>query len=451
MGRMFGTDGIRGVANVELTPEIALKTGRAVAALLKEQQGSSRPCFVIGMDTRVSGKMLESALVAGITSAGVDVHLLGVISTPGVSFLIRHMKAAGGVMVSASHNSFQDNGLKFFNNLGHKLNSELEEEVERHYFQEADFMPRPSGKEIGRSYHGENAVEHYLSFLEGCAPPLRGIKVVLDCANGSLYHIAPSLLKQLGAEVTLLSGNPDGLNINVGCGSTNPAVLQETVRKVGAHAGLAFDGDGDRLIAVDEKGELVDGDAILAICGIHMKEKGLLTGDTVVATVMSNGGLEMVAREKGFQVLRTRVGDRYVLEKMLKGGYVLGGEQSGHVIFSHLLPTGDGLLTALQLLKVMVEKGVPLSELAGVMPRFPQILVNCPVREKDGWQENPRLAAALEQARKRLGTWGRVLVRASGTEPLIRIMVEGENYDLLHELSSELALMIGEELGQEKQ
>lgn len=447
MGRMFGTDGIRGVANVELTPEIALKTGRAVAALLKEQQGSSRPCFMIGMDTRVSGKMLEGALVAGITSAGVDVRLLGVVSTPGVSFLIRHLGAAGGVMVSASHNSFQDNGLKFFDSQGHKLSSGLEEEVERLYFQEADSLPRPSGEDVGRSYRSEKAVGHYLSFLEKHAPSLRGIKIVLDCANGSLYRIAPRLFRELGAEVISLSCNPDGLNINVNCGSTSPAKLQAAVKRTGAHLGLAFDGDGDRLIAVDEKGELVDGDAVLAVCGSYLKEKGVLKGDTVVATVMSNGGLDIAAKEKGFRILRTRVGDRYVLEEMLKGDYILGGEQSGHVIFSSLLPTGDGLLTSLQLLKVIVEKKALLSQLAGIMPRLPQILVNCRVREKDGWQENPRLVEALETAREKLGTRGRVLVRASGTEPLIRIMVEGESYDLLDELSRELALKVKQELG----
>jgi len=447
MGRMFGTDGIRGVANVELTPEIALKTGRAVAALLKEQQKSSRPCFLIGTDTRASGKMLESALVAGITSAGVDVYLLGIVSTPGVSFLIRDLGAAGGVMVSASHNSFQDNGLKFFDSQGHKLNSRLEEEAERLYFQEADSLPRPAGKDVGRSYYSEKSVGSYIAFLEKYAPSLQGIKVVLDCANGSLYRIAPRLFRQLGAEVLSLSSKPDGFNINLNCGSTSPAKLQAAVRKTGAHVGLAFDGDGDRLIAVDEKGELVDGDAIIVICGSYLKEKGALKGDTIVATVMSNGGVDIVAGERGFRILRTRVGDRYVLEEMLKGGYVLGGEQSGHVIFSQLLPTGDGLLTALQLLKVVVEKKVPLSQLAGVMPRLPQILVNCRVREKDGWQENPRLSEALEKAREKLGTRGRVLVRASGTEPLIRIMVESENHDLLNELSQELALMIEEELG----
>ena len=454
MGRMFGTDGIRGVANIDLTPEIALKTGRAVAALLREQQEnqqgdqqeSSRPCFIIGTDTRISCKMLENALVAGITSAGVDVRLLGVVSTPSVSYLIRHLKAAGGVMVSASHNSFEDNGLKFFNSQGHKLDSKLEEEVESLYFKEADPLPRPTGKDIGRCYRSEKVVGEYLAYLKEHAPSLQGLKIALDCANGSLYRIAPRLLKELGAEVVSLSTNPDGGNINVNCGSTSPEKLQALVKKTGAHAGLAFDGDGDRLIAVDEKGELVDGDAIMVICASYLKEKGALAGDVVVATVMSNGGVDIVAGERGFRFLRTRVGDRYVLEEMLKGGYVLGGEQSGHIIFSQILPTGDGLLTALQLLKVTIEKNAPLSQLAGVIPRLPQILINCRVQEKDGWQENPRLSQALETARERIGPKGRVLVRPSGTEPLIRIMMESEDYDLIDRLSRELAAIFKEVL-----
>ena len=446
MSKLFGTDGIRGVANVELTSEIALKTGRAVAAMLKEQQGISRPCFVIGLDTRVSGHMFENALVAGITSAGVDVRLLGITSTPGVSYLIRRLQATGGVMVSASHNSFQDNGLKFFDNQGHKLSSVFEEDVERLYFQEADCIPRPAGKEIGRSYHSEKVVGEYLDFLKEHAPDLHGMKIALDCANGSLYRLAPRLLRELGADVISRSTNPDGYNINLNCGSTNPAKLQALVRKTGAHLGLAFDGDGDRLIAVDEKGELVDGDAIMVVCASYLKKKGELKDNVIVATVMSNGGVDIVAEREGFRILRTRVGDRYVLEEMLKGGYVLGGEQSGHIIFSQILPTGDGLLTALQLLKVIIEKNTPLSQLAGVMPRLPQILVNCRVQDKDGWQENIRLAAAMEKARERLGSRGRILIRPSGTEPLIRIMMEGDDYPLLQKLSNELAVMVKEEL-----
>ncbi|MGI6307735.1 MAG: phosphoglucosamine mutase [Dethiobacteria bacterium] len=450
MGKLFGTDGIRGVANQELTPELAFKMGRIVAFLLGSEgppPHTRRRFFLLGRDTRLSGSMLEGALTAGITSTGMDVQLLGVLSTPAVAYLSARLGAAGAVMISASHNPVGDNGLKFFNGQGFKLRSEQEKEAEKLYFQEEDPSPRPTGMDIGRSWHAEEALEDYLSFMKKNAPPLQDLRIVLDCANGSLAGIAPSFFRELGAEVFPYNSIPDGEKINVNCGSTNPSLLQEAVREKRAHLGLAFDGDGDRLIAVDEKGEVVDGDAIMAVCASYLKEKNRLRGNKIVATVLSNGGLDLAGAEKGFAVLRTKVGDRYVFEEMQRGGYVLGGEQSGHIIFGDLLPTGDGLLTSLQLLRVMVEKSAPLSSLAAIMIRLPQLQVNCPVENKSGWETNPRINASIKQVGEKLGNKGRVLVRASGTEPLIRIMLEGQNDTLLQELSQVLAKVIKQEMG----
>lgn len=447
MGKLFGTDGIRGVANEKLTPEMALRMGRIVASLLAEGCGSSRPFFLLGRDTRISGAMLEGPLSAGIASAGVDVRLLGVVSTPAVAYLVRRLKAAGGVMISASHNPVEDNGIKFFNAEGRKLDDALEARAEKLYFGGGDSLPRPTGTGVGRIINSARAVQHYTAFLEEAAPRLEGFRVALDCANGSLSRIAPRLYRKLGAEVIALHSSPNGSNINVRCGSTNPAFLQEAVCQSGAHAGLAFDGDGDRLIAVDENGAIVDGDAIMAICGDYLRESGQLRGGTIVATVMSNGGLELACRERGIKLLRTRVGDRYVLEEMIKGGYALGGEQSGHIIFYDYIPTGDGLFTSLQLLKVMAEKDASLSTLAGILQRMPQVLVNCRLQRRDGWEQNPRIRESLRLAEEKLGTCGRVLVRASGTEPLIRIMVEGEDSAMLQEISRELAATFEMELG----
>lgn len=450
MGKLFGTDGIRGLANKELTPELTFKMGRIAAFLLGSEEGSScteRRFFLLGRDTRLSGSMLEGALVAGITSAGVDVRLLGVLSTPAVAYLSARLGAVGAVMISASHNPVGDNGLKFFNGQGFKLRPEQEKEAERFYFQGKDPFPRPTGMAIGRAWRAEEAVEEYLLFLKENAPSLQGLRIVLDCAHGSLAESAPRLFRELGAEVCALNDIPAGEKINVNCGSTNPSLLQNSVREKGAHLGLAFDGDGDRLIAVDEKGEVVDGDAIMAVCASYLQENNRLRGNKIVATVLSNGGLDLVGVEKGFTVLRTKVGDRYVFEEMQRGGYVLGGEQSGHIIFADLLPTGDGLLTSLQLLRVMVEKGASLSSLAAIMPRLPQLQVNCAVQNKNGWETNPRINASIRRAGEKLGNKGRVLVRASGTEPLIRIMLEGQNDALLQELSQALAKVIKQEMG----
>ncbi len=449
MGKLFGTDGIRGVANRELTPELAFKMGRIVAALLRDNYAgeADRSFFVVGRDTRISGTMLESALVAGITSSGLGIHLLGVVPTPAVAYLTASMGAVGGVMVSASHNPVSDNGIKFFDAKGHKLDDRLEQQAESHYFQDNNNFPRPEGELVGTAIPSLDSVARYANYLKTKISHLEGLRVVLDCANGSLYHIAPQLYRELGAEVVATASSPDGININQECGSTNPGKLQQDVLDHRAQVGLAFDGDGDRLIAVDEQGQIMDGDAIMAVCAAHLKEQDRLKDDTLVATVMSNGGLDIVGEEYGFQVLRTKVGDRYVLEEMLRGGYILGGEQSGHIIFSDVLPTGDGLLTSLQLLKVMQDKGQALSSLASILRRLPQKLVNCRVKTKEGWEENQRIQEALQNAEEKLGTRGRVLVRASGTEPLIRIMVEGEDNALLEELCQQLFDIVQQELG----
>lgn len=446
MGDLFGTDGIRGTANGELTPELALKMGRIMAFLLGREREEARPFFVLGRDTRLSGSMLEGALVAGLNSAGADVRLLGVVSTPAVAFLTRKLGALGGIMVSASHNLMADNGIKFFNSAGHKISDALEMEAETMYFSKDKELPCPEGFAVGGTVRAARSVQLYRSFLQELAPPLQGQKVVLDCANGSLSRLAPALYRKLGATVVALAVSPDGKNINVNCGSTCPERLQQAVKEHGADVGLAFDGDGDRLIATDEHGALVDGDAVLAVCAVYLKEKDLLPGNTIVATVMSNGGLDMLAAKQGFQVVRTRVGDRFVLEEMQKGGFQLGGEQSGHIIFSRHLPAGDGLLTSLQLLKIMVEKSCSLSSLTSMMQYLPQLLVNCPVKRMNGWEKNPRIAQTIDQAKKRVKP-GRVLVRASGTEPLIRIMLEGESKTLLQEISRDLAAVVTEELG----
>lgn len=443
---MFGTDGIRGVANTELTPETAFKMGRVVAFLLGGAADATPPFFLIGRDTRLSGTMLEGALAAGVTSAGMDVHLLGVVSTPAVAYLTTQLGAAGGVMISASHNPVADNGIKFFNRQGFKLSAALEAEAERLFFAEEDRLPRPAGPDIGRAFPAEKELQQYLSFLRNLAPELKGFKVAIDCAHGSLSQIAVRLYEDLGAQVIPLNNTPDGGKINVNCGSTNPALLQGAVQEKEAYLGLAFDGDGDRLIAVDEKGQVVDGDAIMAVCAVYLKEKNRLHGNRIVATVMSNGGLELAGEKHGFTVARTKVGDRHVLDEMLRGHYSLGGEQSGHIIFSDVLATGDGLLTSLQLIKVIMQKGAPLSRLAAVMPRFPQLLVNCRVKNKAGWEKNQRIARAVKAAEGKLNR-GRILVRASGTEPLIRIMLEGEDGSLLAELSQELAATVAQEMG----
>lgn len=445
MGKLFGTDGIRGIANRELTPELAYRIGRIGATVLAGQ-GSSVPELLVARDTRLSGEMLEGALVAGLASVGAKVHLAGVISTPAAAYLTRQLGACGGVMISASHNPFEDNGIKFFNRDGFKLSDETEEEMERLFFSGEDQLPRPVGEFVGRTAKLD-AETRYLDFLRSTVPVrLDGLNIVLDCANGAVYRLAPEIFTSLGARVTAINTSPDGTNINRNCGSTHPGEIARAVRETGADVGFTFDGDADRVLAVDSSGSLVDGDAIMAVLAVYLREKNRLKNDTLVATVMSNMGLEKAVEQKGIKVRRTKVGDRYVLEEMLAGGYNLGGEQSGHIIMLDLNTTGDGLLTALQLASIMVQKGRSLTELASLFVRYPQVLVNCRVAKKDGLADNPRIREATERVEQKLAGRGRVLIRPSGTEPLVRVMLEGPNEEELHNMASELAEIIREEL-----
>ncbi|MGO0121811.1 phosphoglucosamine mutase [Desulfothermobacter acidiphilus] len=423
MGVLFGTDGVRGVANQELTPELAFRLGRAGAYVLAEKTGKRH--ILVGKDTRASGDMLEAALVAGITSAGLNVCLLGVLPTPAVAFLTRSRAAAGGVVISASHNPAPDNGIKFFGPDGYKLSDALEEEIEALLLGSSEHIPSPTGVGVGRASLCLEAVEEYLEHLRRLGPPaLEGMKIALDCAHGAAYALAPALLEALGGRVLSLGVQPDGHNINEGCGSTQPQALVALVREEGAELGLAFDGDADRLIGVDGSGEVADGDVIIWGCARHLQRHRRLRGNTVVVTVMSNLGLKRALQKEGVRVLETKVGDRYVLETMLQSGACLGGEQSGHIIFLDYNTTGDGLLTAMMLLRLLVETGQRLEELNRSLVRYPQLLENVRVRDKGRVMQSPLLAAAVEAEKLRLGEEGRVLVRPSGTEPVIRVMVE---------------------------
>jgi phosphoglucosamine mutase len=446
MGKFFGTDGVRGVANRELTPELVFRLGRFGAYVLTQQKQNAK--MVIGRDTRLSGEMLEAALIAGITSMGVDVVRLGVIITPAVAFLTRHLEADAGVMISASHNPFPDNGIKFFASNGKKLADDIEHEIEKLLMKTDDTLPRPEAEQLGKVSDDKKAYVAYLNHLKSSLDiDSCGVHVVVDGANGAAYQLAPQLLRELGADVTTIHTTPNGTNINVDCGSTHPKSLQQEVLAKGAHLGLAFDGDADRLIAVDEQGNLVDGDKILFICGKFLRERGLLEQDTIVTTVMSNIGFFKAAESNGIRTEKTRVGDRYVLEKMMSGGYNLGGEQSGHIIFLDYNTTGDGLLTAIQLLRVMKETGERLSDLSAQVTTYPQLLQNVTVKTKDGWEHNQAIKVAIEQVEEQLGTDGRVLVRPSGTEPLIRVMAEGPDETELEEYVGRISGVIQREMG----
>lgn len=462
LARLFGTDGVRGVANRELTPEIAYSLGRNGAYILMRKSEKARPRVVVGRDTRASGSMLEAALVAGITSVGADVLLVGVIPTPGVAYLTRAWGADAGVMISASHNPVEDNGIKFFSRDGYKLLDAVEEEIENLMLKEQDpadiwgtfrlprndGLPRPQAGDIGRVYYRPDGVGAYCQFLAGTvAGDFAGLEVVVDCGNGAAWEVAPRVLQQLGASVKVLNDTPNGININVGCGSTNPEVVAEAVLEYGAAVGLAHDGDADRVIAVDEKGQIVDGDHILAICGLHLLRRGRLTHNRIAATVYSNLGLKAAMQAAGGDVTITPNGDRYVLEAMRREGLTLGGEQSGHIIFLEHNTTGDGVLTAVQLLSIMQQESRPLSELAGQLIKFPQILRNVRVTDKAAWKDNPRIKAAIETAEVNLGPEGRVLVRASGTEPVIRVMVEGPEKATVERAAETVVAAIKAELG----
>jgi len=423
MGKYFGADGIRGIANKDLTPELAFKLGRCGGYILTKDV--QKPKILIGRDTRVSGDMLESALMAGLLSIGAEVMRLGVIATPGVAYLTRATSSQAGIMISASHNPMQDNGIKFFGPDGFKLLDEQEEEIERLLDDETAELPQPTGEYVGIVNDYFEGGQKYLSFLkESIDNDFEGIQVALDCAHGATSSLATHLFADLEADIDSIGSSPDGLNINDGVGSTHPEALMKFVLEKEADIGLAFDGDGDRLIAVDEKGNIVDGDKIMFICGKYMNERGLLKHNTVVSTVMSNIGFYKALEEHGMRSDKTSVGDRYVMEEMQRGGYNLGGEQSGHIIFLDYNTTGDGMLSAIQLVNVMKETGKPLSELADEMTIFPQVLKNINVINKHEVLSSPQIQSEIEAVEHELGDNGRVLVRPSGTESLVRVMVE---------------------------
>lgn len=446
MGRLFGTDGVRGVANKELTPELAFNLGKAGTYVLKAK--NKRPVVVIGKDTRISGDMLESALEAGILAVGGNVIKLGVIPTPAVAYLARYYNADAGIVISASHNTFEYNGIKFFNGDGYKLDDILEEKIEDLIISSVDVNSHITGELVGRCLEGsEDAADLYVKhLLETVDFRLDGVKVALDCANGASYEIAPRVYKALGAEVSVMGNNPDGININGGCGSTHPEKLGELVKKTGSDIGLAFDGDADRLIVVDENGNAIDGDRVIAICARMLKEEGRLAENKVTATVMSNIGFHKAMESSGIEVDVTGVGDRYVLEKMLKTGCVIGGEQSGHIIFKEHTTTGDGVLSSLQFMKALKISGKIPSELAGEIEIFPQVLVNAKINNdyKKTYMEDPDVVQAIKEVETILSGNGRVLIRPSGTEPLVRVMLEGNDETQLYELAHKLAGLIEE-------
>lgn len=447
MGKLFGTDGVRGIANKDLSPELAYKLGRIGGYFLT--RGKKRPKMVVGMDTRISGDMLEGALSSGLNSAGVDVLYLGILPTPAVARMIKILEADGGVMITASHNPVEYNGIKFFNEQGLKLTDAIEDSIEEYILNNIDIDFLPVSGDIGRKIKIENPVRKYMDFLKDTIDvDLKGIKIAVDCGNGGVYKAAPELLQELGAQVYVIHNDPNGININVNCGSTKPEEIQKLVLETGADVGLSFDGDADRLIAADENGNIIDGDHVLAICGSHMKEKGLLKSNTIVGTVMTNMGLDMCLKERNINIVKTKVGDRYVLEEMLKGHHSIGGEQSGHIIFLDYNTTGDGLLTAIQLISVMKEKNTKLSKLAGMMKVMPQVLVNAHVSEekKKSYLDDEVIKNKIEEIEEFFHGNGRVLIRPSGTEPLVRVMIEGENQEELNHYANELAKLIEERL-----
>lgn len=444
MARLFGTDGVRGVANTELTPELAMALGKAGACVLTEP--GKRPLILIAKDTRISGDMLEDAISAGILSMGGDVIKAGVLPTPGVAYLVRKLHADAGVVISASHNPYEYNGIKFFNSEGFKLDDALEDEIEAMVSGKKEIPAGPSGSGLGRIRHGEKpAAEIYGEFVRSTAGVrLDGMKLVLDCANGAASAIAEDVFAALGADVTVICNEPDGININDGCGSTHTEKLCRKVIEEKADIGLAFDGDADRLIAVDETGTPVDGDRVISICAKLLQEEGTLKNDTVTVTVMSNLGFHKRAEELGMKVDITAVGDRYVLESMRKTGCVIGGEQSGHIIFLQHSTTGDGMIAALQLLRACVRSGRPLSELAAEMTIYPQVIKNAKVKNENkyNYMNDAEVRAAIEAAEKKMAGEGRVLIRPSGTEPLVRVMLEGSDTDKIENLAAEIAELI---------
>jgi len=448
MGNLFGTDGVRGIANSELTVDLAYKLGQAGAYVLTKEN-KHKPTILIGMDTRLSGEMLSAALIAGICSVGANAISIGVVPTPAVAYLTREYEADAGVVISASHNPVEYNGIKFFDNKGYKLPDAIEDEIEELINDDCKSIVTPTGTDIGRVLYRNESIFDYIRYAKRQVNHrFEGLKVVIDCANGASYVSAPQALSELGAEVVIIHNEPDGTNINKACGSTHMDDLKAYVIQVGADIGFAFDGDADRCLAVDEHGQLVDGDKLMAICGNYMKDNGTLKQDTIVGTVMSNLGFTLMGKEQGINIVQTAVGDRYVLEHMIEKGYNLGGEQSGHVIFLDENTTGDGLLSALHVLEVMKATGKKLSELASIMSVLPQVLINAKVstEKKYDYLSDQVIADAVKILEEKFAGNGRVLIRPSGTEPLVRVMIEGKNKAELTREARTLADLIEERL-----
>lgn len=444
MSRLFGTDGVRGVANAELTPLLAMQLGQAGAYVLTKEK-EHKPTIMVGCDTRISGDMLANALMAGACSVGANAVFVGVIPTPAVAYLTRKYKVDAGVVISASHNPVEFNGIKFFDGNGYKLPDAMEDEIEAVIRSGMDGIKFPTGSQVGKIKYRTDAREEYINHaIQSIPVDLSGLKIVVDCAEGASYYTSIEALKELGANVIAIHNNPDGTNINANCGSTHMEELKGRVLYEKADIGLAFDGDADRLLAVDEQGRKVDGDQIMAIIGNHMKQKQELKDDTIVATVMSNLGFFLMGEKQGLKMEQTKVGDRYVLERMREIGANLGGEQSGHIIFLDENTTGDGLLSALHLLQVLVETGKPLSELASIMEVLPQALVNAKVanHKKERYMEYPEIASAIEELTAKFAGEGRVLIRPSGTEPLVRVMIEGKDQEQIEREAKKLANLI---------
>ncbi len=447
MRKLFGTDGIRGVANVHpMTTEVALQLGKGCAYIFKDK--TRRHKIVVGKDTRLSGYMLENAITAGICSMGGDVLLIGPLPTPGIAFLTQSMRADAGIVISASHNAYQDNGIKIFSRNGFKLPDEVEERIEALMFSETLAVPGITANQVGKAFRIEDAIGRYIVFLKNTFPQeltLEGLHLVLDCAHGATYRVAPTVFEELGARITLLGAKPNGENINKNCGALYPGLVGAMVRKKKADLGISFDGDGDRVILVDENGEMIDGDQVMAICANRMFKEKRLKKNTLVATVMSNLGLEVALRQQGIRLVRTQVGDRYVVEEMVRRGCNLGGEQSGHLIFLDHNTTGDGILSALQVLAIMQQEGKSLSDLSDIMEKYPQKLINVRIRERKSLEHFPVVTQQIQKVEKKLGEKGRILVRFSGTEPLVRVMLEGENEALIALLAEETAQVIERE------
>jgi phosphoglucosamine mutase len=447
MRKLFGTDGIRGVANVyPMTVEVALQLGKGCAYIFKDK--NKRHKIVVGKDTRLSGYMMETAITAGICSMGGDVILVGPLPTPGIAFITTSMRADAGIVISASHNAYQDNGIKIFSGNGFKLPDLMEERIEDLMFSEELSSSLVTANKVGKAFRIEDAIGRYIVFLKNTYPQeltLDGLSIVLDCANGATYKVAPTVFEELGAEVTLLGAKPNGENINKNCGALYPGLVSAMVRKKKADLGISFDGDGDRVVFVDENGDIINGDQIMAICASRMSKEKRLKKNTLVSTVMSNMGLEVSMREKGIRLIRTQVGDRYVVEEMVKRGCNFGGEQSGHLIFLDHNPTGDGILSALQLLAIMQKEEKSLSDLSDIMDHYPQKLVNVRIKERRRLDEFPAVTQQIRMVERKLGEKGRLLVRFSGTEPLVRVMVEGEDEKEIIALAEETARVIERE------